>query len=127
MYRVWARARQTQLRARPIPFYVYLLFLIPIVLTVLLILGLIPRIDGTGDPIANLLTGVGIGMMGAALGHAVFAKKSSYAIVIPLSLAEHRQMHAAQKYPRLSLVVAIISAAIAILAIGAAVWIKLTS
>jgi len=115
VYRTWARARQTQLRARPIQFYEYLLSLIPIVVIVPLILSLIPRMDRTDDPMAGtytiyvvLMAGMAI-VISAVLGRAVSAKGSSYAIVIPLSLAEHRQMHATQKYPRRSWIVAILA------------------
>lgn len=55
------------------------------------------------------------------------SKKSSYAIIEPMSQAEYRQRLATERYPRRHLIVAIVSAVIAVLAIAAAVWIKLTS
>jgi hypothetical protein len=51
----------------------------------------------------------------------------SYAVIIPLSLKEHRESRSNQMYPRRSWIVAIVSALIAALAVAAAVWIKVTS
>jgi hypothetical protein len=51
----------------------------------------------------------------------------SYALIIPLSNTEHNQSHLSQMYPRRTWIVAIVSAIIAVLAVAAAVWIKVTS
>jgi len=114
IYRIWARARQTQLRARPIQFFEYLVFLLPIVLILPLIFRLIPKIDGTDPMAASYLAYVvamaGFGLvMSFILGRTVLARGSSYAVVTPVSLAEHRQNLSSQVYPRRTWIVAIVT------------------
>lgn len=46
----------------------------------------------------------------------------SYAVIVPLSLAEHRERQSSQMYPRRSWIVAIVAAMIAATAVGVAIW-----
>ena len=128
IYRVWARSRQTSIRPRrrlSNRLRSIELSTFPMIL-VLFILNF-----SMGDKLLlgrnNIMPGV-IVLLATIAAMAIIAffvdraSMPSYAIVIPLSLKEHRENRSSQMYPRRSWIVAIVAAIIAATAVGVAIW-----
>lgn len=131
VYRLWARARQTSLRPRPIRLSDNLKY-IPILvggpLGVLPISILLLGDTSSDAPPSSVVIGAAAGALAVIFLTCAFmwrndrARESSYAVVVPLSLTEHRQSRSSQIYPRRSWIVAIVAAIIAAAAVGVAIW-----
>lgn len=128
VYQFWAEKRRTLLRPRPIQLFDAIAYHSALMgLTGLLGLSII--ISQFNKPVSTAREYIIIGVASLfSILASVFmwrdlrANKSSYAIIIPLSRDEHRQLSANQKYPRRSWIVAIFSAVIAAVAVGVAIW-----
>jgi hypothetical protein len=124
----WAQKRQMPPRLRP----VQMIKSIPYQSALMLITGLLGLsivISQVNKPIYTVREFVTIGAASVfSILASVFmwrdlpANQSSYAIIIPMSRDEHRQLTASQKYPRRSWIVAIVAAIIAAAAVGVAIW-----
>jgi len=132
VYRLWARARKTQLRPLPIPLSDYIVILTPMVLMLSFVLLILSQVDKASFMAANghIFAGA-VGALGlvvsVSLWYAVLARRSSYAVVIPLSIDEYRQNRLNQTYPRRIWIVAIVSAIITVISVGVLIWSKVTS
>jgi hypothetical protein len=136
VYRIWARARQTRLRPRPIQLSDTLKYVSTLVgFLSAVVLLFISRVSLLGVPIdvpPGAFIIIAIGALATLLLIDVLirradARESSYAVVIPLSLDEHRQSRSSQTYPRRSWIVAIIATIVAAVSVGVAIWIYIHS
>ena len=132
VYRLWARARKTQLRSLPIPLSAYILTLMSTVFMLSLAVLIFAGVDEASPMAAKGYTLAGVvgawSLVGSvSIWYAAFARGSSYAVVIPLSLDEYRQNRLNQTYPRRSLIVTIVLAIITAISVGALIWSKVTS
>jgi len=133
VYRLWARARQTQLRPPlAIPLRYHIVALTPMVLMLSFVLLIFAQVDKASLMAANgrIFAGA-VGAWGlvvsVSLWYAMLARRSSYAVVIPLSIDEYRQNRLNQTYPRRIWIVAIVSAIITVISVGVLTWSKVTS
>jgi len=96
---------------------------------VLLILSQVDKASfmaANGHIFAGAVGALGL-VVSVSFWYAVLARRSSYAVVIPLSLDEYRQNRLNQTYPRRSLIVTIVSAIITAISVGVLIWSKVTS
>jgi hypothetical protein len=115
VYRLWARARQTRIRPGPMPFFIAVPYsIIAVLLTNALLFWLInPELTifaaAAGSAFCLLLAFlVGIFFFWSPDRRAIY-RDYSYAVIVPLSLAEHRQNLSSQVYPRRTWTVAIVA------------------
>jgi hypothetical protein len=124
----WAQKNQMPLRLRP----VQMIHAIPYRPTLMLftgLLGLSVIISQVNKPVHAAHEFVIIGtasvfsiLAGVFMWRDLPANRWSYAVIVPMSREEHRQLIASQMYPRRSWIVAIIAAMIAAVAVGVAIW-----
>jgi len=133
VYRLWARARKTQLRPLPIPLSDYIIILMPTVLMLSFVLRILSQVDTVSLTAAYELyiyagaVGASGPVMSVGIWYIALARRSSYAVVIPLSIDEYRQNRLNQTYPRRIWIVTIVSAIITVISVGVLIWSKVTS
>lgn len=125
VYRIWARTRQTRLKPRPMPVPLSLAYIMILLLTGALVIWLATQPFNDASRILDSVAVVSIVALGVGMSfwrHQAISRPFSYAVVLPLSLAEYRESRSSQTYPRRSWIVAIIAAIIAAAAVGVAIW-----
>jgi hypothetical protein len=135
VHRIWSRARQTRLKP---PSSRLLnsdsLGYIVGTLTFAFSLANLATV-GTAlyknSPLHDYSSSIMLSVIGITMSVLVFRfalrSTSSYAVVVPLSLADHRQKVSAEKNPRRNLVVNVILAVITAISVGVAIWTTVTS
>jgi hypothetical protein len=132
IYMAWARARQTRLKPHPFAFanskstLYFLLIMYTLFIPVSILSIVVAQPSHKDILIFSLMIPFSASVIYTSWRE-LKRRDYSAAVIIPLSLDEHRQTRANQTYPRRSWIVAMIAAIIAALAVAAAVWIKLTS
>lgn len=129
VYRIWARTRQTRLRPRPIPlrFLLALLTFAIFVLFAYILMFSQPSPTGRDVLVTTGVLSFGFILLCTLLWHDFRREMSSYAVIVPSSLAEHRQSQSSQMYPRRSWIVAIVAVIVALVSVGVLVWSKIFS
>jgi len=114
VYRLWARARQTRIRPGPMPFFIAMPYIIIAVLLANTLLfwhikelSIFAAAAGSAFCL-SLAFLVGIYFFWSPERRAIY-RDYSYAVIVPLSLAEHRQNLSSQVYPRRMWIVGIVT------------------